>query len=132
MLSWFRFIRVMRKVTHAMDTPIETLNLNRYQFDVLMTVAFEPGINQKTCAERLNVSKGNITQHLDTLGDLGLIRRKKVGRENQLVLSSKGQETIEEFMPIHDDRVREILSPLTSEDINSFQAILRKLDRSSD
>lgn len=112
-----------------MDEPIEAQNLNRYQFEVLMEVAFDPGINQKTCAERMNVTKGNITQHLDTLESMGLIQRKKVGRENHLQLSTKGQKMIDDFMPIHDDRVREILAPLSSKDINNFQAILRKLDR---
>jgi DNA-binding MarR family transcriptional regulator len=113
-----------------MDQPFETVNLSRYQFDLLWQVTFEPGINQKTCAERMNVTKGNITQHLDKLETLGLIQRNKVGRESSLQLSQKGEKFVSEFMPIHDARVKEILSVLSPEEVNQLQSILRKLDRS--
>ena len=113
-----------------MDQPFETVNLSRYQFDLLMQVTFEPGINQKTCAERMNVTKGNITQHLDKLESLGLIQRNKIGRESSLQLSKKGEKFVNEFMPIHDARVKEILLALSPEEVKQLQTILRKLDRS--
>ena len=130
MLTWFRFVRVIKKITYHMDKPIASLNLSRYQFDLLMQVTFEPGINQKTCAERMNVTKGNITQHLDKLETLALIQRNKNGRESSLELSQKGEKFVNEFMPIHDARVKEILSVLSPEEVNQLQSILRKLDRS--
>ena len=132
MLTWFRFVRVLKKITHFMDRPIEALNLSRYQFDLLTQVTFEPGINQKTCAERMNVTKGNITQHLDKLETLGLIQRNKIGRESSLQLSNKGEKLVNEFMPVHDARVKEMFSALSSEEVRQLQAILRKLDRSLD
>ena len=132
MLTWFRFVRVLKKITHFMDRPIETLNLSRYQFDLLMKVTFEPGINQKTCAERMNVTKGNITQHLDKLEALGLIQRNKIGRESSLHLTQKGKKLVNEFMPIHDERVKEMLATLSSEEVHQLQSILRKLDRKLD
>ena len=130
MLTWFRFVRVMKKITHRMDQPIEAINLSRYQFDLLMQITFEPGINQKTCAERLNVTKGNIAQHLNKLEALNLVERNKIGRESSLQLSSKGERFLADFMPIHDKRVKEILSILSTEEITQLQSILRKIDRS--
>lgn len=106
-------------------------SFSRYQFDLLMQVTFEPGINQNECAARMNVTKGNITQHLDKLETFGLILRNKLGRESSLQLSKKGEMLVNEFMPIHDERVKEILSVLTAEEICQFQVILRKLDRST-
>jgi len=129
LLTWYRFIRVLRKITSQMDEPIRELNVSRYQFDLLMQVAFEEGINQQTCARRMNVTKGNITQHLDRMEKLGLVRRQKQGRTNYLYLTEMGTELVDNFMPIHDQRVKEILSILTQEELRQFQSILRKLDR---
>ena len=130
MLTWFRFVRVIKKITNIMDKPIETINLSRYQFDLLMQVTFEPGINQKTCAERMNVTKGNITQHLDKLETQGLIKRNKAGRESSLHLTRQGKKLVNDFLPVHDTRVKEILSVLSMDEVSQLQSILRKLDRS--
>ena len=129
MLTWFRLVSVLRKITRYMDKPMKSFQLSRYQFELLLQVAFEPGINQKTCAKRMNVTKGNITQHLDKLENLGLIQRNKKGRESSLQLSHKGQALVNDFLPVHDARVKDMLSVLTAEEIRNLQGILRKLDR---
>ncbi len=132
LLTWYRFVRVLRKLVSQMDEPIKDLNVSRYQFDLLMQVAFEEGINQQTCAQRMNVTKGNITQHLDRMEKQGLVQRQKQGRTNCLYLTEKGTELVDDFMPIHDQRVKEILSILTQEELRQFQSILRKFDRKLD
>jgi DNA-binding MarR family transcriptional regulator len=116
LLTWYRFVRVLRKITYLMDEPMQSLDVSRSQFDLLMQVAFEEGINQQTCAERMNVTKGNIAQHIAHLEKDDLIQRNK--------------EVIDGIMPVHDQRVREILSVLSSEELEQFQSILRKFDRS--
>jgi len=132
LLTWYRFIRVLRKTISVMDEPMQDLNVSRYQFDLLMQVAFEDGINQQTCAERMNVTKGNVTQHIDRLENRDLIRRQKEGRTNCLHLTETGSDLVSTMMPIHDRRVREILSLLDREELRQFQSILRKLDRGLD
>jgi DNA-binding MarR family transcriptional regulator len=130
LLTWYRFIRVLRKIVYLMDEPMQGLDVSRSQFDLLMQVAFEEGINQKTCAERMNVTKGNITQHIDRLEKGGLIQRQKEGRINSLYLTEAGKDLVSNIMPIHDRRVKEILSVLSQEELQRFQSILRKFDRS--
>ena len=100
-----------------------------YQFDLLMQVAFEDGTNQQSCADRMNVTKGNITQHLDRLEKRDLIQRQKEGRTNCLHLTEAGNDLVANVIPVHDQRVREILSLLTRDELRQFQSILRKLDR---
>ena len=132
LLTWYRFIRVLRKVISVMDEPIQDMNVSRYQFDLLMQVAFDEGINQQTCADRMNVTKGNITQHIDRLEKRDLIRRQKEGRTNYLHLTVAGNALVANVIPVHDQRVKEILSLLTEEELRQFQSILRKLDRGLD
>jgi DNA-binding MarR family transcriptional regulator len=112
-----------------MDETVQDLNVSRYQFDLLMQVAFEEGINQQTCARRMSVTKGNITQHVDRLEKQEVVQRRKEGRSNYLYLTEKGNNLVDNFMPIHDRRVKEILSVLSHEELRQFQSILRKFDR---
>ncbi len=130
MLAWFRLVRVTKKMFRHMDEPIQSLHLSRAQFDLLMQIAFDSGINQKTCAKRMDVTKGNVTLHLKRLEKAGLVKRSKVGRDKYLELSEHGEQAVAEFLPGHDSRVREIFSVLSDEDIHNLQDILRKLDRS--
>ena len=105
------------------------LGLSPSQFDLLMQVAFEKGISQQACADGMNVTKGNVTQHLDRLEEQGLVRRQKVGRTNQLYLSESGRDLVDEIMPVHDAYARSILSLMTNQEFAQFQRILRRLDR---
>jgi DNA-binding MarR family transcriptional regulator len=132
LLIWYRFVRFMRRIISMMDESMRNIDASRYQFDVLMQVAYEDGINQQSCADRLNVTKGNITQHLDRLEEKGLVRRQKEGRTNCLHLTEAGRGLMVNMIPGHDQRIKEILSSLTREELRQFRSILRKLDRGLD
>jgi len=128
-LTWYRFVRVMKKILRRMDEPAEAFDISRAQFDLLMTVAFDEGINQQSCAIQMNVTKGNITQHIDRLEERGLIRREKHGRTNSLYLTAVGRDLVAEIIPVHDKNVEVILSLLSENEMRDFQAVLRRLDR---
>jgi len=130
LLTWFRFIRVLKKLLPQMDEHLRNWGLSQGQFDLLAEIAAEEGINQQTCADRLHVTKGNITQHLSNLEERGYIQREKVGRDRHVSLTDEGRALFSTIMPVHDDYVKAILAPLTEEEIRQFAAILRKLDRS--
>lgn len=130
LLTWYRFVRVLRKIINLMDDTLLDLDVSRSQIELLVEIAFEEGINQQTCAERMNVTKGNIAQHISRLEDEGLVQRKKDGRTNHLYLTAAGEDLMNIILPIHDQRVKEILSVLSPEELRQFQSILRKFDRS--
>ena len=130
LLTWYRFVRVLRKIIYLMNERMQDLDVSRPQLELLVEVAFEGGINQQTCAERMNVTKGNIAQHIAHLEKDGLIQRQKDGRTNHLYLTESGEDLVASIMPIHDQRVKEIMSVLSPEELRQFQSILRKFDRS--
>ena len=132
LLTWFRFIRVLKKLLPQMDEHLKQWHLSQGQFDLLAEVATEEGINQQTCADRLNVTKGNVAQHLNNLEKKGYMRREKLGRDNYIFLTEAGRALFSMIMPTHDKFVKEILTSLTKEEIQQFAAILRKLDRGLD
>ena len=130
LLTWYRFVRVLRKITYQMGEVMQDSGLSRSQFELLFEIAFEEGINQQTCAERMSVTKGNVAQHIARLEKDGYVQRHKDGRTNQLYLTESGEDLISRIIPVHDQRVKDIFSVLSPEELNQFQSILRKFDRS--
>ena len=129
LLTWYRFMRVLRKITILMDEALRDQDLSRSQLDLLFQVAFEDGINQQICAERMQVTKGNISQHIARLEKRGLIRRSKEGRDNYLSLTAAGSDLVVAILPVHDLQARKILSVLSPNELRQFQSILRKFDQ---
>jgi DNA-binding MarR family transcriptional regulator len=130
LLTWYRFVRVLRKVIAQMDDLMLEMEVSRSQFDLLMQIAFDEGINQQTCAERMNVTKGNIAQHIARMEKQGLVQRQKIGRTNVLRLTETGRDLVVSILPVHDQRVKTVLSALSSEEVQQFQTIMRRFDRS--
>ena len=112
-----------------MDRQFKEWNLSQGQFDLLAEVAVQEGTNQQSCADRLNVTKGNVAQHLKTLEERGLMRREKVGRNNQIYLTETGWDLFGSIMTPHDEYVREVLSPLSKEEVKQLSSTLRKINR---
>ena len=115
-----------------MEKHFKEWNLSNGQFDLLAEVAVNEGTNQQMCADRLNVTKGNIAQHLKNLEERGLMRREKIGRDNKLYLTEEGWDLFASNMTIHDDYVRRVLEPLSKQEVQQFSTILRKIHRSLD
>lgn len=129
LLTWFRFIRVLKKLLPQLDEHLRHWNLSQGQFDLLAEIAAEEGINQQTCADRLSVTKGNIAQHMSNLEKRGLIQRIKLGRDNIISLTEEGRELFSSIMPAHDKYIKDVLAPLTADEIQQFRTVLRKLER---
>ena len=120
-----------RRFVQQMDSVVAELRLGRAQLDLLMQIALDPGILQHVCAERMGVTKSNITQHVDQLEKKGGWFREKEGRISRLYLTDAGREMMADIMPVHDARVKEIFSVIINEEFQQFQSVLRKPDRSS-
>lgn len=131
MLAWYRLVRVFKKFLQQMDSVVTDFGLSRAQFDLLLQVAFEPGILQHVCAERMGVTRSNITQHVDQMEKRGWVMREKEGRVSRLFLTAEGRELIGDILPAHDAQVKAIFSPMTASEFQQFQSIMRKLDRGS-
>jgi DNA-binding MarR family transcriptional regulator len=86
------------------------------------------GVDQ-ACADRVGVTKGNVTQHLVHLERRGLVRRDPAGRRNDLSMTESGGLLLSSVLAGHDQGMRELLGVLSAEDLQNLRAILRRLDR---
>src|SRR3712207_9356721 len=70
---WFRFIRLQHRVSAAMGAELRALGLSIPQFDLLSTLTEREGLSQQELAERLYVTKGNVSGLLDRMVEAGLV-----------------------------------------------------------
>ncbi len=129
-MAWMRLARVFQKIDRASEVRLRPWNLNVAQFDVLARVGAAKGITQQELADRLLVTKGNISQLLDRLERRGLLKRCQEGRTNTLSLTEEGQQLYAQVVPAQEEMVAQHFSALTSQEVNQLLHLLRKLDRS--
>src|SRR5690242_1128615 len=75
---WLRFVRLNRRVAAAMAGELKTLGLSIPQFDCLSTLTEREGLTQQALAERLYVTKGNVSGLVDRLVEAGLVERRAI------------------------------------------------------
>lgn len=129
-LAWLRLSRVFQRVDRVSSMHLRKLGLSLAQFDVLAHVGATKGITQQELADSLLVTKGNVSQLLDRLEKMGLLRRCQDGRVKNLVLTEKGQEVYARVVPAQEQLITEHFSALSTQEIADLQRILRKLDAS--
>ena len=128
-LAWYRLLRLVKKGTRYISPSFVDAGLSRPQFDLLGAIAMDEGQTQQVYAERMTVTKGNITQQVDRLEKSGLVLRCKEGRTNCLHLTENGWAVIAQITPEHDDRLFQIFEALTPDEITQLTKILRKLEQ---
>src|SRR5947209_6329055 len=98
-LAWLRLARVFQKVERTAAEQMRARDLSMAQFDVLAQVGAAEGLTQQQLADRLLVTKGNVTQLLSRMEADGLIRRCQEGRANAVFLTAKGRAIRETALP---------------------------------
>lgn len=128
-LTWYRLLRLVKRGTGYISPSFIDAGVSRPQFDLLSAIAMDEGQTQQIYAERMTVTKGNITQLLDRLEKNGLVYRSREGRTNYLYLTECGWDLIAQVMPDHDERLFQMFAPLTDDEVSQLARILRKLEQ---
>jgi DNA-binding MarR family transcriptional regulator len=129
-LAWLRLARVFQKMDRGSAEHLRKWDLSVAQFDVIAQVGSAEGIMQQELADRLLVTKGNVSQLLDRLERRGLICRCPEGRTQRLSLTPQGRELFRTVVPEQERYVASRLEALTDEEQRHLHDLLQKLDRS--
>jgi DNA-binding MarR family transcriptional regulator len=124
---WFRFIRLHRRVSSAIATELKAIGLSIPQFDLLSTLTEREGLSQQELAERLYVTKGNVSGLLDRMVEAGLVERRTLPgdrRSNALFLTSKGRDLAERGIAAQRAYVAKTLGTLDSRDLDNLERIV--------
>ena len=124
---WFRFIRLQRRSTSAISAILKEFGLSIPQFDLLSTLTEQEGLSQQELAERLYVTKGNVSGLLDRMVEAGLVERRSPPgdrRSNALFLTPKGRELAERGIMAQRAYVKNTLGSLDPADLADLERIV--------
>ncbi|MGA2494011.1 MAG: MarR family transcriptional regulator [Roseiarcus sp.] len=124
---WFRFVRLESRIQSMVAEHLRTIGLSVPQCDVLTTLTEAEGISQQELAERLYVTKGNISGLLDRLERAGLVERRSTAadrRQYAIYLTSEGRAAAEQAIALQHALIAATLGRLPSEKVAEFETLL--------
>jgi len=128
MRAWLRFVRLQQRLSTAVAGELRTIGLSIPQFDVLSTLTEREGMTQQELAERLYVTKGNVSGLIDRMVDAGLVERRPIPgdrRSHALHLTARGRELAEQGIALQRSYVEATLGRLAPDDVAELDRIVR-------
>lgn len=126
---WFRFLRMHQRGHSAMSSRLRAIGLSVAQFDLLSTLTEAEGITQRDLAERLYVTKGNVSGLVDRLVEAGLVDRKPIPgdrRSHALHLTGEGRRLALEGMELQKRFVNETIGRLPAADLEVLDVVISR------
>lgn len=130
--AWVRIMRIYNRIDRRSAAGMRAWDLTPARFDVINHAGLNEGATQQELADALLVTKGNVTQLLDSLERDGLIRRDKCGRMKRVYLTETGREVRERAMASHVDLISKAMHTLSPDEQQTLVNLLRKLERGLD
>ena len=124
---WFRGIRLHRRAVNTVAAELRELGLSIPQFDLLSTLTEREGSSQQELAERLYVTKGNVSGLLDRMVEAGLVERRPIPgdrRSNALHLTPKGRDLANRGIAAQRSYVMRTLGALPAQDLAELERIV--------
>lgn len=124
---WFRMLRLHQSLYSEIASRLRVIGLSVPQFDVLSTLTEREGMSQRELAERLYVTKGNVSGLIDRLVEAGLVERHSIPedrRSHALHLTDEGKRLAVLGMAAHEHFIGETLGKLAKSDIETLDRIL--------
>ncbi len=124
---WLRFVRLQQRLTTAMGARLRAIGLSIPQFDLISTLTEREGATQQELAERLYVTKGNVSGLVDRLVEAGLVERRAIPgdrRSHALHLTDKGRELALAGLAVQADYVAQTLGSLPPSDVAELERIV--------
>ncbi|MCP8939285.1 MarR family transcriptional regulator [Alsobacter sp. SYSU M60028] len=125
--TWFRFLRLHRRITARAAQEFRELGLSIPQFDVLSTLSEQEGLSQQELAERLYVTKGNVSGLIDRMAAQKLVERRAIPgdrRSNALYLTPEGRALTEKGLALQRRLVGATLGGLEPGEVEALDVLL--------
>jgi len=124
---WFRFLRLETRIRLAVTNRLKAVGLSIAQCDVLTTLTEREGLSQQDLAERLYVTKGNISGLIDRLTAAGLVERRTIAsdrRSHAIFLTPAGRNAAQQGIEAQQNFVTETLGRMGAGDLAEFERLL--------
>ncbi|WP_082365094.1 MarR family winged helix-turn-helix transcriptional regulator [Bosea vaviloviae] len=120
-------MRLHQRMLMKMTARVRALGLSIPQFDLLSTLTEREGISQNELAERLYVTKGNVSGLVDRLVQAGLVERRAIAgdrRSYAMHLTPEGRRLAEEGIKTQRDFVAQTLGKLPEGDLAELDRLV--------
>jgi len=125
---FLRVVRLQQRVTASVAAHLRKIGLSIPQFDVISTLTEREGITQQELAERLYVTKGNVSGLIDRMVQAGLVERRAIAgdkRSHALHLTQHGRDLAEQGIALQRSYVAATLGRLASGDVAELDRVIR-------
>ncbi|QPC45716.1 MarR family winged helix-turn-helix transcriptional regulator [Mangrovibacillus cuniculi] len=126
-LLWYRLSRFYQQSVKHSNHYLKEYGLSISQFDVLVQVGTFDRLSQQELADKLLVTKGNMTHLLSKMEQLGLIQRTQEWKTKFISLTEKGRELFEKVVPKQEEFQIGQFDALTKEERKQLHTLLKKL-----
>ncbi|MCA0401778.1 MAG: MarR family transcriptional regulator [Proteobacteria bacterium] len=126
---WFRFLRLHQRGHAAISARLREIGLSTAQFDLLSTLTEQEGITQRNLAERLYVTKGNVSGLVDRLVEAGMVDRRAIPgdrRSYALHLTPAGRQAAAAGMAVQEKFVAATTGTLSREDLTQLDQVMTR------
>jgi DNA-binding MarR family transcriptional regulator len=127
MRIWFRVMRLHHRALAEMSARLKELGLSVAQFDLLSTLTEREGLSQSEIANRLYVTKGNVSGLVDRLEQSGLVERRAIAGDRRsfaLYLTAEGRRLADAGLKAQQDFVRSTLGVLPESDLAELDRVV--------
>lgn len=128
--SWRAIMHAYTQIHRYLESELLKQNCSIPRFQIFFYLYFEGPLPSIELAQRLNVTRGNISTFIRRLeeDELVLINQANGRGGRQLVeLSDKGLKQFEDFFPDHIKRVKSVMPSLNQKTIKDLLSL--KIDR---
>nr|WP_245247193.1 MULTISPECIES: MarR family transcriptional regulator [unclassified Paenibacillus] len=126
-MLWFRLSRFYNQSIRETNHHLKKWNMTAAQFDVLAQVGAAGRITQQELAEKLVVTKGNITQLIHKVEELGWIEREQDWKTKYVSLTEAGKALFDDVVPLQERFQAAQFGKLNSSEQKQLVALLKKL-----
>lgn len=131
----YRLTKLSGKVSRNLANKYSTqFNLSIHEWRIIAILGEKPGLTAREVSELASLDKVNISRAIEKLEKAERIERKVMPNDRRsfsLHLTDKGQQVLQEIIPLALQFEANLLSVLSEEELKSLQAILTKLDKSA-
>jgi MarR family transcriptional regulator, organic hydroperoxide resistance regulator len=127
MRVWFRLIRLHGRMSAAVADGLRGIGLSVPQCDVLTTLTEQEGLSQQHLAERLYVTKGNISGLIDRLAAAGYVQRRSIlgdRRSHAIFLTEEGRRIAERGIAVQRSFVAATIGGLGDRQLAELETAL--------
>ena len=123
-------LRASKSVEKVLKQDIASYDLNPSEFGVLENLYHKGNQPMANLCKRLLMANSSMTYVVDNLVSEGYVEKvenKEDKRSNYVKLTKKGEDYIKLIFPSHEEKIDEIFSLLTPEEVKTLSESLKKI-----